>query len=233
MEGALILEDIINPALILEARQAFMQKYDGYLDGREHDDALQVGDKRSMITVDFAPPFDRRELFANMWLCPVLSAAFEGDFVLGSYGVVCSLPAAPRQHVHADGGYLFPQWSLNCVLPVAAVTVAIPLLEMNEIHGTTALWPGSHRDETRTSTEIGDEPLVREGSCVLWDYRVFHSGTPNRSAVPRPFLYAMYCRPWFVDHANYLKQPPLRAPRRFLAELPQDLQRLLVRACQP
>jgi hypothetical protein len=148
-----------------------------------------------MITVDLAPPFDQRELFANSWLFPVLSVAFKGDFVLGAYGVVSSLPGAPRQHVHAGGGYLFPgQWGLNYMLPVAAVTVAIPLLEMNNVHGTTALWPGSHRDETRgpkldrderrDSVEVGEEPLVREGSCVLWDYRLRHSGTPNRRRPP-------------------------------------------------
>jgi hypothetical protein len=241
MEGVLILEDIVNPALIFEARQAFIQRYDRYLDGREHNDALEVGGRRSMITVDLAPPFDQRELFANSWLFPVLSAAFKGDFVLGAYGVVSSLPGAPRQHIHSDGGYLFPaQWGLNYMLPIAAVTVAIPLLEMNGIHGTTALWPGSHRDETRgpklnrdetrASVEVGEEPLVREGSCVLWDYRLRHSGTPNRSAVPRPLLYSMYCRPWFVDHANYRKQAPLRVPKRFLANLPEHLRRLLVRA---
>jgi hypothetical protein len=230
VEGALVLEDIVNPALILEAREIFFQRYDRYLDGRKHDDALEVGDRRPMITLDLEPPFDRRELLANSWLCTVLSAAFEDDFILAAYGVVCSSPGAARQHIHQDGGDLFPQAALNRMLPIAAVTVGIPLLEMNEIHGTTTLWPGSHRDETRVSAEIGDEPLVREGSCVLWDYRLRHCGTPNRSAVPRPLLYMTYCRPWFMDHKNYQKQVPLRAPKRLLADLPEDLRRLLVRA---
>lgn len=229
-EGALVLEDIIEPALILEAREAFVQKYERYLDGQGHDDALQVGDRRLMITVDLEPPFDRRELLANSWLLPVLSAAFNDDAVLAAYGVVCSLPAAPRQQIHQDGGDIFPQAGLNRLLPVFAATVAIPLLEMNELHGTTALWPGSHRDETRASPELGDEPLVREGSCVLWDYRLRHGGTANRSAVPRPLLYMTYCRAWFIDHKNYRQQAPLRAPKGFLAKLPEDLRPLLVRA---
>ena len=232
-EGVLVLDDIVNRALILEAREIFMQRYDRYLDGQKHDDALQVGDRRLMITVDLEPPFDRRELLANSWLLSVLSAAFEGDFVLDAYGVVCSLPAAPRQHIHIDGGDLFPQAGLNRVLPMVAVTVAIPLLEMNEIHGTTALWPGSHRDATRASAaekaEGGDEPLVREGSCVLWDYRLLHGGTPNRSTVPRPLLYMTYCRSWFTDHKNYRQQASLRAPKGYLAKLPEDLRRLLAR----
>jgi ectoine hydroxylase-related dioxygenase (phytanoyl-CoA dioxygenase family) len=235
-DGALILEDIINSALIVETKEIFLQRYKRQLNGEKHADVDEVGDRRPMISVDLEPPFDRRELVANSWLCPVLSAAFEDDFVLDAYGVVCSLPAAPRQHIHQDGGDIFPQAGLNRLLPMVAVTVAIPLLEMNEDHGTTALWPGSHRDEMRAalalnpnSSESCDEPLVREGSCVLWDYRLRHCGTPNRSAVPRPLLYMTYCRPWFRDHKNYRKIVALRAPKGFLAKLPKDLRCLLSR----
>src|SRR5262245_41453152 len=64
-DGAVILQDIIDPALILEARLAFIQMYARYLNGQKHDDALQVGDRRFMITVSLEPPFDRPELFAN------------------------------------------------------------------------------------------------------------------------------------------------------------------------
>jgi ectoine hydroxylase-related dioxygenase (phytanoyl-CoA dioxygenase family) len=229
-EGALILEDIVNPALIREAREAFVQAYDRYLHGKKHYDALQVGDKRLMITVDLEPPFERRELIANHWLLSVLRAAFEDDVVLGAYGVVCSLPTAPRQHIHQDGSDLFPQAALNRVLPIVAVTVVIPLVEMNENHGTTALWPRSHRDDKLATTEIGEEPTVREGSCAIWDYRLRHGGTPNRSAALRPLLYMTYCRAWFVDHKNYQRQAPVRAPKGFLADLPEDLRRLLARA---
>jgi ectoine hydroxylase-related dioxygenase (phytanoyl-CoA dioxygenase family) len=242
-EGALILEDIINPELIQEARNAFVQKYDRYLDGGKHHDALQVGDRRLMITVDLEPPFDQRGLIANSWLLSVLKATFEDDVVLGACGVVCSLPQAPRQHVHIDGSDLFPQAAINRVLPIVAVTVAIPLLEMNEIHGTTALWRRTHRDgalarriddqrvsEEHPSREIGDEPIVREGSCAIWDYRLLHSGTPNRSNLARPLLYMTYCRAWFLDHKNYQQQAPVRAPKGFLASLPNDLRRLLSRA---
>jgi len=238
MDGALILEDIVNPALVIEAREAFIQKYDRYLDGQKHDDALSVGDRRLMVTIDIEPPFDGRELLANSWLLPVLRATLEDDFVLGAYGVVCSMPGAPRQHIHQDGGDLFPQAALNRLLPMAAITVAIPLLEMNGIHGTTALWLGSQHDDTCDSAALkeegraGDEPPVREGSCVLWDYRLRHCGTPNRSAVPRPLLYMTYCRAWFLDHKNYWKQAPVRVPRGFLAGLPQDLRPLLARAIE-
>src|SRR5207247_8619719 len=73
MEGILILEDIVNPALIFEPRHAFIQRYDRYPDGRAHDDAMEDGGRRSMIIVDLAPPLDKRDLFPNTCLYPVLS----------------------------------------------------------------------------------------------------------------------------------------------------------------
>jgi Phytanoyl-CoA dioxygenase (PhyH) len=237
-EGALLLEDIVDPKLIVEARENFLQKYARYLDGGIPDAAaVEVGDRRLMITVDLAPPFDRRELIANSWLFSVLDAAFQGEFVLDAYGIVCSMPTAARQHIHQDGADLFPQSGLNRLLPLVAVTVAIPLLEMNETNGTTSLFPGSHHDETVSAAALepgsaasGEEPLVREGSCLLWDYRLRHGGTPNRSASPRPLLYMTYCRPWFTDHKNYQKHPALRASERFFEEAPHDLRNLLARA---
>jgi hypothetical protein len=229
-DGTLIVEDIVGQKLIQDAREAFFQRYHRYLDGRKHHDARQVGEGRVMITVDLEPPFERRELVANPWLLPLLNAAFDGDFVLGAFGVVCSLPGAGPQGIHQDGGDIFPQATLNRLLPIVAVTVAFPLIEMNDVHGTTALWPGSHRDDKLASAEKGHEPLVREGSCVFWDYRLRHGGTPNRSEVSRPLLTMTYCRSWFVDPKNYHQQAPLRAPKGFRAELPEDLRRLLVRA---
>jgi ectoine hydroxylase-related dioxygenase (phytanoyl-CoA dioxygenase family) len=230
VEGALILEDVVDVSLIARAKKAFNETYARYLVDSELDDALTVGKRRLMITVDLEPPFDAPQLFANPWLLPILSAALDEDFVLGAFGVVCSLPSAPGQHQHRDGGILFPHSGIDPMLPVAAITVAIPLLEMNASHGTTALWLGSHRDESRASNEASIEPVVSEGSCVIWDYRLLHAGTPNRSTVPRPLLYLVYCRSWFVDQANFKKQTPLRASKSTLSGLSESHQRLLARA---
>src|SRR5262245_7232714 len=189
-DGALIIEDIVETAIIAEARTAFDKAYSHYLDGSKHEDALGVGNRRVLITIRLEPPFDDPRLFANPYLLPVLSAALDDGFVVGAFGVVCSLPLAPAQHRHDDGGNLFPQSRLNGVLPPAAITVGIPLLEMNEVHGTTALWLASHRDASNPlKDELAIEPVVREGSCMLWDFSLKHCGTPNRSALPRPLLY--------------------------------------------
>jgi hypothetical protein len=241
IDGALILEDIIDATIITEARRVFFERYSQYLDGGRHAAALRVGDRRLIITINIEPPFDSPQLFANPFLLPVLEAALDEDFVLGALGIVCSLASAPAQHRHADGGFLFPRTSLDRLLPASAITVGIPLLEMNEVHGTTALWLGSHRDESRIPNEDasvpnkeGIEPVVREGSCILWDFRLSHGGTPNRGAVARPLMYLTYCRPWFFEHLNYgksnLEQKPLLVKKDFWSGLSEEHRRLLIRA---
>jgi ectoine hydroxylase-related dioxygenase (phytanoyl-CoA dioxygenase family) len=235
IDGALIIEDIVDRAIIAEARTAFVKAYSNYLDGEEHEDALRVGGRRLMVSVKLEPPFDDPQLFANPHLLSVLSSELDDSLVLGAFGVVCSLPSAPTQHRHYDGGILFPHTGFDRLLPATAITVGIPLLEMNELHGTTALWLGSHRDPDRISKDKAIEPVVSEGSCMLWDFRLYHGGTPNRSAEPRPLLYLTYCRPWFFDHLNFnkkgnRKQKPLLARKNFLSGLSEGHQRLLARA---
>jgi hypothetical protein len=235
LDGALIIEDIVDAALISETRRAFGEAYAHYLDDPSHEDVAIVGERRLMIAIALEPPFGDPQLFANPYLLSILSSELDKGFVIGAFGVVCSLPSAPIQHRHYDGGILFPTSGFDRLLPAPAVTVGIPLVEMNEFHGTTTLWLGSHRDDARVIKEPGITPVVREGSCMLWDFRLFHAGTPNRSNVPRPLLYLTYCRPWFVDHLNFStktnpKQKPLLVSKNLLSSLSEQHQRLLLRA---
>jgi Phytanoyl-CoA dioxygenase (PhyH) len=232
-DGALIIENIVDPALIVRVRQAFGAAYAQFCSERE--DVARVGGRRFMITVKLEPPFDDPQLFANPYLLPILSAALDDNFVVGAFGVVCALPSAPAQHIHDDGGNLFQRPDIDRLLPAAAITVAIPLLEMNAVNGTTALWLGSHRDSRALNAEAS-EPVVWEGSSILWDFRLKHGGTANKGALPRSLLYLTYCRRWFVDHINFnnwkqnQKQKPLLASKHFLSGLSEQHQRLLARA---
>ena len=227
-----MLHDVIDVALIHAARQAFDAAYARYLDGNVGDDARMVGQRRLMITVNLEPPFDDPRLFANPWLMPILDAAFDGEFLVGAFGVVCSLPNAPAQRRHRDGGILFPGSGIDGLLPASAITVGIPLVEMNEVRGTTAFWLGSHRRAARDMAAEAIAPVVSEGSVVLWDFRLQHRGTPNRSCMARPLLYLTYCRAWWVDHLNFQKKTltPIRGSRHSLSRLSEQHRRLLTRA---
>jgi ectoine hydroxylase-related dioxygenase (phytanoyl-CoA dioxygenase family) len=231
--GALVLENIVDVATISKAHRAFDNLYFRYLDRSDRDDVLKVGDHRLMITITLEPPFDDPQLFANPYLLSLLRSELGDGFVLGAFGVVCSLPSAPTQHRHCDGGVLFPETGVDKLLPATAITVGIPLIEMNEIHGTTALWLGSHRNESRLN-EQPVEPVVHEGSCLLWDFRLMHGGTPNQSAMLRPLIYLTYCRPWYIEHVNFNKknqnQKPLLVREGVLSRFSEPHQRLLARA---
>jgi hypothetical protein len=94
---------------------------------------------------------------------------FADYFVLGGYGVACSLLGVQTQHCDRGGAIHF----LDRLLPATAVTFAIPLLDMNVIQRTTTIWLGWHHDSDvmviPASAEKGEEPFVQEGPCALWD----------------------------------------------------------------
>ena len=232
IEGALILEDVVDLALVDAARAAFHDTYADRLSGPRHDHVKQVGEQRVMISIDLAPPFDDPNLFANPWLCQFLEAALDPNFVIDAYGAVCSQPGAPAQHLHRDGLDLFAPSGLDRLLPAVAVTVGIPLLEMNQVHGTTALWPGSHRAEKEGAPPV--EPVVKQGSIVLWDYRLLHGGTPNKGNAARPLIYMTYCRPWWIDCFNFSDpfRKRVRARKGTLAGLSEKHRRVLARAVE-
>src|SRR5262249_15198335 len=74
LDGALIIEDMVDAAIISEARRASGEAYSDYLDGSLDEDVARVGEGRLMIAVALAPPFDDPQLFANPYLLSILSS---------------------------------------------------------------------------------------------------------------------------------------------------------------
>lgn len=153
------------------------------------------------------------------------------DFVFDSFGIINASPGADEQQWHRDGGVLFPGHPLEFMLPASAVTLAIPLVEMNDETGTTGFSLGSHRNEGHA--EAPDFcPLVDVGSAIVWDYRIFHKGLANQSPRDRPLIYATYSRPWWSDHGNFDegRAEKLAITKRALNSLDANLQVRLARA---
>lgn len=163
---------------------------------------MEVGKKRLMIPVELSGVFNDPLLFANPCVLELLKLALGPDAVIEAFGAFVAMPGAEKQHIHRDGPSLFDA-GIARILPAHALTVVFPLIEMNNLHGSTWIWPGSHRHLENDPEGPNEAPVVPPGSCFLWDFRTYHSGTANVSDRQRPMLYAVYSRPWYKDSENY------------------------------
>jgi hypothetical protein len=173
------------------------------------------GKARYEITLRMAGAFCRPDVFFNPLLRGVLGPLLGADMQLNSFTIVVSYPGAPVQQIHRDHGHLFASDpSLGPNLPVYAVNVVVPLIDVDLKTGPTAVWPGSHRWPSSIEAQPDGMmacPLHR-GDCMLLDYRTLHTGLPNQSTHARPILYMVYARGWFHDDATHfgVNSPDMR-----------------------
>lgn len=195
----------------------------------------KVGDGRFDIALRMTGAFGKPDLFANAIVRSFLGQLLGGHLMrLGSMTAVASFPGAAMQHVHRDHPQLFQEFAnIGVNLPLFAVNVSIPLIDIDLTTGPTAIWPGSHRWATN---EPPPERMVsvpfQRGDCVLMDYRTLHTGLPNNSSKVRPILYLVYAREWFFDDNNHRNRLPLEMPLADIEALPDDLRLLMLRAHQ-
>jgi len=202
-DGYALVHAVLSPDVITGLTEEFTARY-GHLrtSAVTPGEATEVGSGRYLITVPLSGVFADIRAYANPAVMEVMAIALDQDFVLDSFGVVLSLSGAETQHLHRDGSYLFGA-GIAPILPVHAITVGIPLIDMNAARGTTELFPGSHRYVNLKDSDVSVAPEVPAGSCVMWDFRLLHRGTENRSADWRPLLYMTYSKPWWRDSKNY------------------------------
>ena len=221
--GTLLIKNAFSPDLIANCRENFEEQYDRYLKDEKHDDALRVGDKRFMITLKFAPPFGDPALFASPMILPIMRRLLGKELILGSLTCVASLPGSKVQRMHKDHVALFKEQP-ELRIPAFAVTMIVPLVNLNEVNGATRVIKGSHRvTSDAAKTMPYQDPVIDVGSCFLMDFRLSHQGMANNSDKPRPITSVVYQRPWFRDYVNYGKQKPLDVESEAVANLPADL----------
>ena len=185
-----------------------------------HRGYLRVGDERVMLSVKLKGPFLNPLVYANPFLLTVLSHLLGPDMLIDSFTCVIAMPGAGEQGLHNDHPALFPvKPSLESDLPPYAITVVIPLLDLTSETGTTRLFPGTHRGGEEKSPEL---PYIGRGDGFLFDYRLRHQGTANKSDVARPVLYVSYARPWFTDVSNFKRQPRINIDREDVKRIPTE-----------
>ncbi|MEQ8386659.1 MAG: phosphotransferase [Coleofasciculus sp. A1-SPW-01] len=229
--GVLVIKNLFAKDFIAELNQSFSEQYNTYFEDKDHPDALGVGVKRKMITVNFQYPFNHPNLYGNPLLMYLMQGLLGKDFILGSFGAVIALPGAEQQHIHQDHPALFEDEALDLKLPSFAITVVVPLIDLTPATGSTQVWKGSHRLSQSEELEKRNSsvPFVSTGSCYLMDYQLWHGGTPNISNQVRPILYIVYYRSWFQETVNYEKQTRVSITQREYQKIPEIYKFLFVR----
>ena len=156
----------------------------------------------------------------------VVAMSAEGWATLGVESTCTELDNDGRslgaQLWHMDGGHLY-EGDGALSLPAHALTMFIPLVDVDEENGPTEFLVGSHRrrivhpdDQCGGAGGDGGDGvggggvdgsgggrrvpiLAPAGSAIIFDYRTWHRGLPNRSARDRPVIYLVAARPWFAD----------------------------------
>jgi ectoine hydroxylase-related dioxygenase (phytanoyl-CoA dioxygenase family) len=230
--GYAILDHVLPEARIGTLNEEFHARYSRFLRDMEADDSREVGRKRYLVPLHFAGGFADPAIFANPVVVALVRSVLEQKAILEAFGAVVSLPGAEAQELHSDGPSLYGS-EISALLPAHALTFALPLIEMNDFHGTTSLWPGSHRWRNKDETAAPISPTIPIGSCVLWDFRLLHSGTENKSNQVRPMVYCTYARAWYKDPVNFRKKKAMKRlifDAGFLDTLPEDTRALLSHA---
>jgi ectoine hydroxylase-related dioxygenase (phytanoyl-CoA dioxygenase family) len=245
-DGAVAFAKLFPMPLLKEARLEVMRRHrSGEL--REQGLVRDIAGRCTSV-LPFEGPFLKPAFYANRKLLEVVAALLGTTHCIGSLEVVVALPGAYEQHQHIDGPLHFDrlvgktkklyQGDLSD-LPPYAVGLAVPLCDVNEDNGPTAIWLGSHRTALRArppgksevSRKYPVEYMVGDfGSAYLFDYRVFHGGTANHSREERPLLMFVFTRSWFRDPNQDDVFPSVAISRRNLKKIPERYRYLFMLA---
>lgn len=242
VNGCLLVENVFPVELVEAMRDDFRNRYENLPKDEIGEHCLEVGGGRYKFTVAMQAPFNNPELYASSKLLPILHEILGHDCVIHSFGAVCAFPGSEMQHFHKDHGPLFVEaGGLNAFLPPYCLRVHLPMIDLDEACGTTAMWAGSHREKSSEETKrLGDKvgfgvegaflPYPKVGDCYLMDFRLSHRGTANQSNQARTVLYILYSRRWFKDHKNFDRQARLDISAVEYQKIPEEYRDLFLNA---
>jgi hypothetical protein len=245
-DGAVAFANLFPLPLLKRMRAEVLRRHDS---GELREKALvrDIGGRYAAV-LPFEGPFLDRKFYANPLLAGMIASLLGADHCIGSLEAVVSEPLSGRQHQHIDGPIRFDRVIGGArrryrgdlsALPPFAVTLCVPLCDVDEENGPTAIWAGSHRAALRArppgeraiAREFREEHMVGEfGRSFLFDFRSFHGGLPNYSREPRPLLMFVFTRSWYRDPNLADVFPSVVIAKRDLARVPEAQRRLFMLA---
>ena len=220
-DGCLTLAGIFDRNLIDAARKEFEHQFD--LSTNPRPQGLKVGHRRLQLPIEVRGPIADPMLAAHPLLLKIVTDLLGADPVIDSVSCVVALPDANDQHLHRD----YPTFGFNGTF---AVTVAIPLIDLSEATGSTLLFPGSHLADVAPETgQRTERTIMVRGGCYLMDYALWHQGLANHSPEPRPVLYLVFARTWFIDDRNFRTHARINIRESELLKMPSHQRQLFRR----
>jgi len=208
-------------------------------------------DLRNVAAMDDPAHFGDPSLNAGTAAWDPLVRAVLGDgAALLWKGLVVTEPGALQQDYHPDGPPVSEaEWAAHEALPTSAgglpvdlpahsLTVFVPLVDLSTLDGAragpTSFLPGTHNapalraieQELRMPGSSGGAGLpavldVSAGDAIIFNSRLRHAGSANRSTRRRPLLYLVYGREWYsvAMHTRLLEEMGLAVPGARLEQL--------------
>jgi ectoine hydroxylase-related dioxygenase (phytanoyl-CoA dioxygenase family) len=223
VNGYAVLEDLLPP----DVTGAMRGRLDELLAEKAEREPFNRGANRFQMYLPWEPPFTDPRLFENDDVLALVEAVMGPDPALAYFASDTPLPGSDYQRVHADTRLLFPETALS--LPAYGLVLNVPLVDCTEENGSLEFWPGGTHlmpgpaDLARLSPLMASRRAnLKAGSALIRDLRMWHRGTPNRSAASRPHLALVYVRAWY----RFEQQVPT-VPRAAYDSLSDRARRLL------
>ncbi|KQN21221.1 hypothetical protein ASE86_14700 [Sphingomonas sp. Leaf33] len=195
-DGMVVLDDVADPAVVARCHDHIRATYPELATpDRERNYGPYAG-RHCMPMVLDTTLADRALMLPRAYRA--IARALLGDgYMVDSIGLLVAVPGAPDQIAHADG-HLFPEANLEPLLPTFALACSMPLVRMDGVSGRTAFWRGSHRKgKAHGAHDVA--PVVDPGSALIWDFRTYHCGLANTGTAPRPTIFTVLSREWWVE----------------------------------
>ncbi|KAI4672459.1 uncharacterized protein J4E78_000960 [Alternaria triticimaculans] len=215
-DGLVVLEDMIDHAVLDWLNKKMVQ------DALELQGRKDSPFNYNKGNIQQDPPMTQEwfsdEIYANPIVTQVTSTTLGPRpslrFISGNTALPPTASSPPAsQPIHNDADFDHPS------IPFALV-VNVPLVTMTPENGSTEVWLGTHQGTTIADQEgeHGDrasgrikqqlldarrevrpptQPVVKKGSMVVRDLRLWHGGKPNLSEDPRVMLAMIHFAPWY------------------------------------
>lgn len=218
--GFLTLTGLFDANYVDALRGEYQSQFEQFSAERGKDFGMKVGQRRFMLPIRLRGPFLESKIYAHPLVLGIVREFLGPDFLIDNIICICALPGAELQHLHADHPDLFPETpTARETLRPYGVVLSIPLVELTPTTGTTKLYVGSHKSAAEDHTDM---PYLAKGDCFLFDFRIRHQGTENRSDEQRPVVYICYTRRWFTDLENFKAHGRINIDAADLAAIPVE-----------